>query len=108
MNREKYLTMRVIDEIRGTSWAIGGKTISPDTSVSFVNIKVSKGATDTEEMTILQKKTKKLMSRFLKNHVDKNYFIIDGLNPGCWGFATITPVERNQFSAQDRVTNEKG
>lgn len=54
MNREKDLTTIVIDEISGTSWAIGGKAISPDTSVSFVNIKVSKGTTDSEEMAIMQ------------------------------------------------------
>ncbi len=95
MNREKNLTTIMLDEIRGTSWAIGGKAISPDTSVSFVNIKVSKGTTNTEEMAIMQKKTKELISRLLNNHVDENHFIIDELNPAGWGFGDITMAERN-------------
>ena len=95
MNREKDLTTIVIDEISRTSWAIGGKAISPGTSVSFVNIKVSKGTTDSEEMAIMQKKTKELMSRLLSNHVEENYFIIDELNPAGWGFGDITMAERN-------------
>ncbi len=95
MNREKDLTTIVIDEIRETSWAIGGKAISPDTSVSFVNIKVSKGTTNAEEMAIMQKKTKALLSQLLSNHVDENYFIIDELNPAGWGFGDITMAQRS-------------
>lgn len=85
----------MIDEISGTSWAIGGKAINSDTSVSFLNIKVSKGTTDSEEMAIMQKKTKELMSRLLNNHVDENYFNIDELNPAGWGFGDMTMAERN-------------
>lgn len=95
MNREKDLTVIVIDEIKGTSWAIGGKAINPETSVSFVNIKVSKGTTNSEEISIMLKKTKELMSRLLDNHVDENYFIIDELNPAGWGFGSITMANRN-------------
>lgn len=95
MKREKDLTVIVIDEIKGASWAIGGKSVNPDTSVSFVNIKVSKGTTNTEEMAVMQKKTKALMGRLLDNHVDKNYFIIDEINPAGWGFGDMTMAERN-------------
>jgi 4-oxalocrotonate tautomerase len=95
MNREKTLTTIVIDEIKGSSWAIGGKAITPETSVSFVNIKVSKGTTNAEEMALMQKKTKELMSQLLNIHVDENYFIIDELNPAGWGFGDITMAERN-------------
>lgn len=51
--------------------------------------------TNAEEMTLLQKKTKELMSQLLNNHVDKNYFIIDELNPAGWGFGDTTMAERN-------------
>jgi len=43
----------------------------------------------------MQKRTKELVSRLLNNHVDKNYFIIDELNPAGWGFGDITMAERN-------------
>jgi hypothetical protein len=56
---------------------------------------LSEGTANTEEMAIMQKKTKELMSRLLNNHVDKNYFIIDELNPAGWGFGDITMAKRN-------------
>lgn len=94
MNREKALTTIVIDEIKASSWAIAGKAITPEMSVSFVNIKVSKGTTNAEEMALMHKKTKELMSRLLSNHVEANYFIMDELNPAGWGFGDLTMAGR--------------
>lgn len=95
MNREKDLTVIVIDEIKLSSWAVGGKCIKPKESVSFVNIKVSKGTTNPEEVSVMQKKTKQLMSSLLQNHLDENYFIIDEINSTGWGFGEITMANRN-------------
>ncbi|MBI9101615.1 MAG: 4-oxalocrotonate tautomerase family protein [Spirochaetales bacterium] len=95
MNREKDLTVIVIDEIKPTSWAVGGKPVHSNESVSFVNIKVSKGTTNPDEIAVMQKKTKQLMGSLLKNHIEENYFIIDEINSTGWGFGDITMANRN-------------
>ncbi len=101
MNREKALTTIVIDEVDPASWAIGGKAINADTNfVSFVNIKVSKGTTNPEEMAAMMGETKKLMSNILGNHISENYFIIDELNPAAWGFDGISMTERSKIEDQ--------
>ncbi len=95
MNREKSLTAIVIDEIKPSSWAIGGKAISPEDSVSFVNIKVSKGTINPDEIALMQKKTKELMSSMLNNYIEENYFIIDEINSTGWGFGDLTMANRD-------------
>ncbi len=101
MNREKALTTIVIDEIDPASWAIGGMAINADTNfVSFVNIKVSKGTTNPEEMTVIMGETKKLMSNILGNHISENYFVIDELNPAAWGVDGISMKERSMSEDQ--------
>ncbi len=94
MGRDKEFTTIVIDEIKPSSWAIGGKMISNEDSVSFVNIKVSKGTTNPDEIAIMHKKVKELMSTLLNNHLEANYFIIDELNSTGWGFGDITMANR--------------
>lgn len=94
MNREKKYTVIVIDEIKSSSWAIGGKAVKPGDSVSFVNIKVSKGTTNPDEISLMQKRTKDLMSGLLENHIDENYFIIDEINSTGWGFGDVTMANR--------------
>jgi 4-oxalocrotonate tautomerase len=94
MNRERELTTIVIDEIKPSSWAIGGKVISPEDSVSSVNIKVSKGTTNSEEIAKMHKLVKNLLSETMENHLEANYFIIDELNPEGWGFGDITMSNR--------------
>ncbi len=101
MNREQALTTIVIDEIDPTSWAIGGKAIDADVDfVSFVNIKVSKGTTNPNEMATMMKETKKMMSDILSNHICENYFIIDELNPDAWGFDGISMTARSIMETQ--------
>lgn len=95
MKRDKDFTTVVIDEIKPSSWAIGGKIISKDQNVSFVNIKVSKGTTNPEEISIIQKSVKELMESLMNNHVDANYFIIDELNSTGWGFGDTTMANKN-------------
>ncbi len=98
MDRERALTNIVIDEIDDTSWAIGGKAIDPKKDfVSFINIKVSKGTTNSDEMGMMLKESKNLMSTILGNHIAENYFIIDELNPSAWGFNGISMTERSRL-----------
>ncbi len=98
MNRERSLTTIVIDEIEHDSWAIGGRVIEPQEDfVSFVNIKVSIGTTDSEEMSTMMRETKRLMASILGNYVEENYFIIDELNPSGWGFDGISMAERSKI-----------
>lgn len=94
MGRDRNLTTIVIDEIKPTSWAIGGKVISNDETVSFVNIKVSKGTTNPEEISLMHKKVKELMSELLDNHLEANYFIIDELNSTGWGYGDSTMANK--------------
>lgn len=101
MNREKALTTIVIDEIDYKAWAIGGKEINPKKDfVSFVNIKVSKGTTNSDEMSIMIKETKKMMSSIMGNHIAENYFVIDELNPLAWGFDGISMKERAKLESK--------
>lgn len=94
MKRDRSLTNIVIDEVKPSSWAIGGNAVSGSDCVGFVNIKVSKGTTNPQEVSEMQLKVKNLMSRILGNYRDENYFIIDELNSYGWGFGDITMAER--------------
>lgn len=95
MKRDRNFTTIVIDEIKPSSWAIGGKLITKDQNVSFVNIKVSKGTTNPEEISIMQKLVKELMESLMNNHGEANYFIIDELNSTGWGFGDTTMANKN-------------
>jgi len=98
MGRDKALATIVIDEIEQTSWAINGSAINTDTDfVSFVNIKVSKGTTNPDEMSLMIKKTKELMSKIIGHQVVANYVIIDELNPAGWGFDGLSMLDRSKL-----------
>ena len=98
MNRERSLTNIVVDEIDAASWFIGGKAINAASDfVSFVNIKVSEGSTNSKEMAVMLKKVPKLMAGILGNHIAENYVIIDELNPSAWGFDGISMTERSKL-----------
>jgi len=100
MNRERSLTNIVIDEIDYTSWSIGGKEINAEQDfVSFVNIKVSKGTTNAEEMGSILRETKKMMAGIMGNQIQENYCIIDELNPSAWGFDGISMKERSNLES---------
>lgn len=94
MGRDRSLTNIVIDEIKQSSWGLGGKAVDGSSSVGFVNIKVSKGTTNPDEVLKMQVKVKELMSKILGNYREENYFIVDELNSYGWGFGDLTMAER--------------
>jgi 4-oxalocrotonate tautomerase len=101
MGRERDLTVITIDELEKNQWIIGGKTIEQlnnDRKVSFVNIKISKGTSNPNEMAQMMKETKNLLVNILGNSEEMNYFIIDELNPDGWGFDGVSMTIRNKNS----------
>jgi 4-oxalocrotonate tautomerase len=101
MGRDRNYTVITIDELDACQWIIGGKSLlQADLDkriVSFVNIKVSKGTTNADEMSKMIKATKELMETILGNYDETNYFIIDELNPDGWGFDDIPMTVRNRM-----------
>lgn len=101
MQRDRNSTVIAIDELNEDQWAIGGKTLSHELNkgriVSFINIKVSQGTTNPDEMDKMMKGTKELMTRILGNHDEINYFIMDELNSDGWGFDGISMTLRNKM-----------
>jgi 4-oxalocrotonate tautomerase len=102
MGRERDLTVIILDELEKNQWAIGGKTIeqAEDNArkVSFVNIKISRGTSNPEEMAKMMKETKNLLAKILGNCERANYFIMDELNPDAWGLDGIPMTIRNKTS----------
>lgn len=100
MGRDRDLTVITMDELNANQWAIGGKTmeqLGANRKVSFVNIKISKGTSNPEEMARMMQATKELMLEVLGNSEETNYFIIDELNPDAWGFDGIPMTTRNRY-----------
>jgi len=101
MGRERSLTVVTVDELDQSQWSIGGVTLDEQTSskeiVAFVNIKVSKGTTNPDEMNRMMTATKELIVKILGSSATANYFIIDELNPDAWGFDGISMTERNKM-----------
>lgn len=103
MGRDRDLTVIIMDELYANQWAIGGKTmdqLGDNRKVSFVNIKISKGTSNPEEMARMMKETKELMLHVLGNSEETNYFVIDELNPDAWGFDGISMTTRNQIQSK--------
>ena len=102
MGRERDFTVITVDELEKNQWAIGGKTIEQlndeNRKVSFINIKISKGTSNPEEMATMIKETKNMMVRILGNSEETNYFIMDELNPDAWGFDGVSMTIRNKTS----------
>lgn len=99
MGRDRSLTIITIDELDASQWAIGGMlldTLKKNDAVTFVNIKVSKGTTNPDEINKMMKATKELMISELGNNEEANYFIIDEINPEAWGFDGIPMSVRNR------------
>jgi 4-oxalocrotonate tautomerase len=101
MGRERSLTVVTIDELDKDNWAIGGKSLNDPTCenriVSFVNIKVSKGTTNPDEISKMMKATKDLMINVMGNSDETNYFVMDELNPDGWGFDGLSMTERSKL-----------
>ena len=101
MGRDRNSTVITVDELQEHQWAIGGVTLDQIPGekriVSFVNIKVSKGTTNPDEMSKMMKAAKELMINVLGNSDQTNYFIIDELNRDGWGFDGISMTERSKL-----------
>lgn len=100
MGRDRDFTVITVDELERNQWVIGGKTIeqlNDDRKVSFINIKISKGTSNPEEMAKMMQETKNLMVNILGNSDETNYFIIDELNPAAWGYDGVSMTIRNQM-----------
>lgn len=101
MGRERDLTVITVDELNKSQWSIGGVTLDEKTSnkeiVTFVNIKVSKGTTNPDEMNRMMSATKELIIKVLGSSATANYFIMDELNPDAWGFDGVSMTERNKM-----------
>lgn len=104
MGRDREFTVVTVDELDASSWAIGGVTLDEKTSqneiVTFVNIKVSKGTTNADEMNKMMKVTKELIIKVLGSSAVTNYFIMDELNPDGWGFDGISMTELNKMEQE--------
>lgn len=101
MGREREFTVINVDELEESQWSIGGislvENMSKNEIVILVNIKVSKGTTNPDEMSKMMKATKELIVKVLGNSSVTNYFIIDELNPDGWGFDGISMTERKKI-----------
>lgn len=101
MGRERKYTVITIDELDPSQWAIGGTLLDEEVSnqeiMMFVNIKVSKGTTNPEEMNKMIQAIKQLFIDIVGSSAMTNYVIIDELNPSGWGFDGISMVERNKI-----------
>ena len=101
MGRDRKSTVITVDELDESQWAIGGVTLDENTSkkpiVTFVNIKVSKGTTNPEEINKMMVATKELIIKVLGSSSVTNYFIMDELNPAGWGFDGISMTEWNKL-----------
>lgn len=104
MGRTRSFTVITIDELDEDQWAIGGVSLDQlqgnKKNVSFVNIKVSEGTTNPDEMARMMAASKELIHRVLGNCEEANYFIMDELNPDGWCFDGISMAERNRLSQQ--------
>lgn len=104
MGRDKNLTVITIDELEENNWIIGGKKLSSSELksriVSFINIKVSKGTTNSTEIEEMMKEIKKLFIHVLGNYDITNYIIVDELNPDVWGFDEISMTQRNKLESK--------
>jgi len=103
MGRERKHTVITVDELEESQWAIGGVTLDENEGdkeiVTFVNIKVSKGTTNPDEMNRMMKATKELIIKVLGSSSVTNYFIMDELNPDGWGFDGVSMTELNKMES---------
>ena len=99
MGRDPNFTVITVDEIDESNWFIGGKSIdklSPE-KLSYIEIRISKGTSSSEQMGEVIKAGKKLVKETLGSCDKTNYFIISELNPDSWGFDGISMTIRNKL-----------
>lgn len=99
MGRDQNMTVVTLDELNDLQWAVGGKTLNekPQDPVVFVNIKVSKGTTNPEEINKVMAAVKELTVKTFGGSALPNYVIIDELNPDAWGFDGLSMTERRKL-----------
>ncbi len=101
MGRARELTVITVDELEASQWAIGGVLLDEETSekdiVTFVNIKVSKGTTNPEEINRMMAAVKDLTVKVFGSSSVTNYCIVDELNPDAWGFDGLSMTERRKM-----------
>ncbi|MFO7658862.1 MAG: tautomerase family protein [Bacteroidales bacterium] len=99
MGRNKDLTVITLDEIDSSNWFIGNQPISNTDKLHgkliYVEIKISKGTSNPEQMLEVIKAGRDLVNRVLGSSDITNYFVINELNPDSWGFDGISMTERN-------------
>ena len=99
MGRNPELTVITVDEIDQSNWYIGKKSLADSShdKVVSVEINISKGTSNPQEMANVIVAGKEMVSRVLGSCDKTNYFIIRELNPDAWGFDGISMTIRNQM-----------
>jgi 4-oxalocrotonate tautomerase len=107
MGRNKDLTVITVDEMNSSDWYIGGEPISKTQDkhgkLIFVEIKISKGTSNPDEMLAVIKAGKELVNKVLGPGDITNYFVISELNPDSWGFDGISMTERNLLEQKSKL-----
>lgn len=102
MGRNPNTTVIMVDEVDHSNWFIGGKSIdrSSHSKVSYIEIKISKGTSNAEEMAKVIEAGKDLVRQTLGSCDETNYFVVNELNPDSWGFGGISMTIRNEMEKQ--------
>jgi 4-oxalocrotonate tautomerase len=104
MHRNPELTVVTVDEVEARNWLIGGRPLEPSDErrgkAAYVNIKISKGTSNPEEMASVIQAGKKLVADTLGSSEETNYFIIEEINPDAWGFDGISMTVRNRLEKE--------
>jgi 4-oxalocrotonate tautomerase len=99
MGRNNDLTVITLDEVDASNWYIGGQPLSKTGknhgNLIYVEIKISKGTSNPDQMLEVIKAGRDLVNRVLGQCDLTNYFVINELNPDSWGFDGISMTERN-------------
>ncbi|SHF34490.1 tautomerase family protein [Dysgonomonas macrotermitis] len=98
MGRNSNTTVITLDEIDQSNWFIGGKPMDRSTheKLAFIEIRISKGTSNPEQMAEVIKAGKELVNHALGSCDKTNYFIISELNPDSWGFDGVSMTIRNE------------
>ena len=99
MGRNRDLTVITLDEIDSSNWFISGQPISKTGAkhgnLIYVEIKISKGTSNPDQMLQVINAGRALVNKILGTSDITNYFVINELNPDSWGFDGISMTERN-------------
>lgn len=99
MGRDRNFTVITLDELDSSDWFIGGQPISKTGpshgNLIYVEIKISRGTSNPDQMLEVIKAGRALVNRVLGNSDITNYFVINELNPDSWGFDGLSMTERN-------------